>query len=51
MPRLTKAELYHIKKFVDNYDYLLDLDPALFKDEDEDALKVVKQIIEEKINE
>jgi hypothetical protein len=51
MPEITKAELAWLKKFVDNYDYLVDLDPALFKDEDIEDYKVVQQIINQKIEE
>ena len=49
---MTHAELKHIEKLVDNYEYILELgDPTLFSDLDEDEMKVVKQILEEKINE
>jgi len=51
MPAMTKAELLRIQKFVDNYDYLVDLDPVLFKDEDIEDLAVLKQILKEKIHE
>jgi hypothetical protein len=51
MPEITKAELAWLKKFVDNYDYLVDLDPALFKDEDIEDYKIVQQIINQKIEE
>ena len=49
MPTLSKADLAHIKKLVDNYEYILELgDPTLFSDLDEDEMKIVKQLLEEK---
>jgi hypothetical protein len=51
MPKVTKAEILWLKKFVDNYDYLVDLDPSLFKDEDIEDYKIVQQIINQKIEE
>jgi hypothetical protein len=47
---MTRAELEWLKKFVDNYKYVLDAYPELFSKTDEDDLKVVTQIIEEKLN-
>ena len=52
MPTLTKAELLHLRTFVDNYEYVLDTcECMLLKDVDEDEAKVVRQILEAKINE
>ncbi len=51
MPRLNKADLIWLKKFVDNYKYVFDAYPELFKPEDEDDLLIVGQLLEEKINE
>ena len=51
MPRLSKADLVWLLKFVDNYKYVYDAYPELFNKEDEDDLKVARQILEEKINE
>lgn len=48
---ITKAELLWLKKFVDNYDFLLDLDPSLFKDDDIEDFKVVQQIVNQKLEE
>lgn len=49
--RITKADLLWLLKFVDNYQYVFEAYPELFKQEDEDDLKVVKQILKEKIDE
>ncbi len=51
MSELTKADLLWLLKFVDNYKYVFEAYPELFKPEDEDDLLIVKQILEEKINE
>lgn len=48
---MTKAELVWLLKFIDNYDYVLDAYPELFSTEDIDDIKIVRQIVEEKINE
>lgn len=48
---ITKAELLWIKRFVDNYDFLFELDPSLFKDEDVADFKVVQQIVNQKLEE
>ena len=46
---MTKAEMLWLMKFVDNYEYVLDAYPELFKASDIDDIKVVKQILEEKL--
>ena len=48
---ITKAELIWLMTFVDNYQNVLVAYPELFKMDDEDDLKIVKQILEEKLNE
>ncbi len=52
MPELNKADLLHIKKLLDNYEYIIELgDPTLFNDLDIDEYEIVKQLIGDKINE
>ena len=51
MSELTKAELKWLLTFVDNYEYVYDAYPELFNESDEDDMKIVKQILEEKLNE
>ena len=51
MAKLNKADLLWLKKFVDNYEYVLDAYPELFELDDIDDMKIVAQILEEKINE
>ncbi len=51
MPELTKADLNWLLTFIDNYEFVMDAYPELFKESDEDDLKVVRQIIKEKIDE
>ena len=48
---MTKAELEWLLRFVDNYKYVHDAYPELFSPTDEDDLKVVTQILKEKLNE
>ena len=51
MPDLSKADLLWLKKFVDNYEYVVDAYPNLFDMDDIDDMKIAAQILEEKINE
>lgn len=52
MPNLSKIDLAHLLKFVDNYEYVLETcECMLLKHTDTDEAKVVRQILEEKINE
>ena len=51
MSELTKPELKWLLTFVDNYEHVFNAYPELFKEQDEDDMKVVKQILKEKINE
>lgn len=46
---LSRADLLWIKRFVDNYEYLLKEYPELFDKDDIDDLKIVKQLIQEKL--
>ena len=46
---LTKADLWWIKKFLKNYKELVEDYPGLFSNDDIDDLKVVDQIIEERL--
>jgi hypothetical protein len=49
--RINHPDLIWLRLFVENYEYVLKAYPELFSKEDEDDLKVVKQIIKEKIDE
>jgi hypothetical protein len=49
MSELTKADLQWVLRFVENYEYLIEEYPELFTVEDIDDVKVVKQILEEKL--
>jgi hypothetical protein len=48
---MTKAELEWLMTFVDNYKFVFEAYPELFSPSDEDDLKVVTQILQEKLNE
>jgi len=49
--KITKADLKWLLTFVENYEYVLDAYPELFTASDIDDIKVVKQLLEEKVNE
>jgi hypothetical protein len=49
MATLTRADLLWIMRFVDNYQYLVREYPELFSKDDIDDVKVVKQLIKEKL--
>jgi len=51
MPELNKADLKWLLTFIENYDYVMDAYPELFKESDEDDLKVARQLIKEKLDE
>ncbi len=51
MPELNKADLLWLKKFVDNYEYVVEAYPNLFDMDDIDDMKIAAQILEDKINE
>jgi len=51
MAQVTKADLKWLLKFVENYTYVLDAYPELFTASDIDDIKVVKQLLKEKVNE
>jgi hypothetical protein len=51
MSTLAKTDLIRLKNFVDNYAFLVDACPELFKVEDIDDMKIAAQILEEEINE
>ena len=49
--KVTKADLSHLLKFVENYEFNLVEYPNLYSKDEEDELKIVKQLLKEKINE
>jgi hypothetical protein len=49
MSGLSKADLQWIKKFVDNYEYVVETYPELFTMDDIDDMKIASQILEEKL--
>jgi len=52
MATLSKIDLNHILKFVDNYEYVLETcECMLLKYTDADEAKVVRQILEDKLHE
>ena len=51
MSEISKIDLKWLLMFVKNYEFVLDAYPELFKETDVDDMKIVKQILEEKINE
>ena len=51
MSEMTKPDLKWLLTFVDNYEHVLHAYPELFKAEDEDDMKIVRQILEENLNE
>jgi len=50
MSEINKADLLWIQRFVDNYWNVLEAYPELFKEEDIDDLKVVSQLLKEKLD-
>ncbi len=51
MTSVTQADLQWLLTFVDNYEYVLKAYPELFSKDDIDDMKVVRQLIKEKIDE
>ena len=51
MSAITKADLTWLLTFVENYEYVLDAYPELFTESDIDDIKVVRQLLEEKLHE
>lgn len=51
MSEITVADLKWLLTFVENYQLLLETEPSWFSDEDEDDMRIAKQILQEKINE
>ena len=51
MSEISKVDLTWLLTFVENYEFIVNAYPELFKDADIDDMKVVKQLLEEKINE
>ena len=51
MSAITKADLTWLLTFVKNYEYVLDAYPELFTESDIDDIKVVRQLLEDKLHE
>ena len=51
MSALTRADLLWLLTFVSNYEYVLDAYAELFSEEDIDDIKVVRQLLTEKLEE
>ncbi len=51
MAAMSKADLLWLKKFVDNYEYVVEAYPELFEMDDIDDMKIAAQILEDKIHE
>jgi len=51
MSVLTKADLTHLLKFIENYEFNYQEYPELYSKDEEDELKVVKQLVKEKLDE
>ena len=49
--QLTKADLLHIYRFVLLYEFNYEEYPELYSKDEEDELKIVKQLIQEKLDE
>lgn len=49
--RINKADLLWLQQFVDNYQYVYEAYPELFSKYEEDDLKVVRQLLKEKLDE
>lgn len=47
---LTKPDLTWIRKFLQNYEDLLEEYPELFSVDDIDTVKIVRQLLEEKLS-
>lgn len=47
--QVTKADLHWLLTFVENYEYILEAYPELFSVSDIDDIKVVKQLLKEKL--
>jgi len=50
MSEISRADLTWLLRFVENYEFVFNAYPELFNQEDEDDLKVVKQILKEKLH-
>ena len=48
---MNRADLQWVLKFVNNYENVLEAYPELFSAEDIDDIKIVKQLLEEKLHE
>lgn len=46
---VTKADLLHVKTVLENYKFFVEEYPEYFSDEEEDELKIVLQLIKEKL--
>ena len=52
MPTMSRAELLHFKELLDNWEYIMELgDSTLFSYMDEERHAIVKQILQEKLDE
>lgn len=51
MSALTLCDLVHIQLLVDSHEYYMKEYPEMFTDEERDELKIVKQILREKLHE
>lgn len=49
--RLTKPDLVHVRRLVELVKWILDEYPELLTTDEEDTLKIVDQLITEKLNE
>ena len=49
MSAINRADLVWLLKFVENYEHVLDAYPELFTESDIDDIKVVKQLLKEKL--
>ena len=49
--RINRADLLWIQRFIDNYSHIIEAYPELVSEEEEDDLKVVKQLVKEKLDE
>lgn len=48
--QISKIDLLHVKKFLDNYEVLVQGYPEIFKRDELDDYKIAKQMIQEKLD-